>query len=193
MLNYNVEVSLVGTLARKIVAAVETLTRSWNIYHYSCLSCCCAVASSRNYWTILINSKLMMSLLFYKDIILMLRERRIRQNWIFNLCRTNGFASAVDWLKIYNLPGKPDIQISQMFPADALVSSPRAEKSKIVFCYWTAFRAISQNYGWHCFLQRYMLVTMLIQVIVAKLLYQFIFLYLLYMKKISIRNKNKWH
>lgn len=24
------------------------------------------------------------------------------------------FASAVDWLKIYNLPGKPDIQISQM-------------------------------------------------------------------------------
>lgn len=25
------------------------------------------------------------------------------------------FASAVDWLKIYNLPGKPDIQISQMF------------------------------------------------------------------------------
>ena len=28
LLNYNVEVSLVGTLARKIVAAVETLTRS---------------------------------------------------------------------------------------------------------------------------------------------------------------------
>lgn len=24
------------------------------------------------------------------------------------------FASAVDWLKIYNLPGKPDIQISQI-------------------------------------------------------------------------------
>lgn len=32
-------------------------------------------------------------------------------------------------------------------------------------------------------LREYMLVTMLIQVIVAKLLYQFIFLYLLYMKK----------
>ena len=41
------------------------------------------------------------------------------------------FASAVDWLKIYNLPGKPDIQISQMFPADALVSSPRAEKARL--------------------------------------------------------------
>ena len=32
------------------------------------------------------------------------------------------FASAVDWLKIY---------ISQMFPADALVSSPRAEKARL--------------------------------------------------------------
>ncbi|HCQ1782315.1 TPA: EscJ/YscJ/HrcJ family type III secretion inner membrane ring protein, partial [Escherichia coli] len=41
------------------------------------------------------------------------------------------FASAVDWLKIYNLPGKPDIQISQMFPANALVSSPRAEKARL--------------------------------------------------------------
>ena len=28
-------------------------------------------------------------------------------------------------------PGKPDIQISQMFPADALVSSPRAEKARL--------------------------------------------------------------
>lgn len=37
----------------------------------------------------------------------------------------------MDWLKIYNLPGKPDIQISQMFPADALVSSPRAEKARL--------------------------------------------------------------
>ena len=49
VLNYTVEVSLVGTLARKIVAAVETLPRSRNIYHYHCLSCCCAAASSRNY------------------------------------------------------------------------------------------------------------------------------------------------
>ncbi|MGQ7116183.1 hypothetical protein ACUOFC_66885, partial [Escherichia sp. TWPC-MK] len=40
-------------------------------------------------------------------------------------------AYPVDWLKIYNLPGKPDIQISQMFPADALVSSPRAEKARL--------------------------------------------------------------
>ena len=87
------------------------------------------------------------------------------------------FASAVDWLKIYNLPGKPDIQISQMFPADALVSSPRAEKARL-------YSAIEQRLE---FLQEYMLVTMLIQVIVAKLLYQFIFLYLLYMKKISIQ------
>ena len=95
------------------------------------------------------------------------------------------FASAVDWLKIYNLPGKPDIQISQMFPADALVSSPRAEKARL-------YSAIEQRLEQSLkimalFLQEYMLVTMLIQVIVAKLLYQFIFLYLLYMKKISIQ------
>ena len=70
------------------------------------------------------------------------------------------FASAVDWLKIYNLPGKPDIQISQMFPAKL----------------WMVL-----------FLREYMLVTMLILAIVVKLLYQFIFLYLQYMKKISIQ------
>ena len=76
----------------------------------------------------------MMSLLFYtKDIILMLK-RRIKAKQDFpnqQFVEPNGiFASSVDWLKIYNLPGKPDIQISQMFPADALVSSPRAEKKK---------------------------------------------------------------
>ena len=32
---------------------------------------------------------------------------------------------------LYLLIGKPDIQISQMFPADALVSSPRAEKARL--------------------------------------------------------------
>lgn len=93
------------------------------------------------------------------------------------------FASAVDWLKIYNLPGKPDIQISQMFPADALVSSPRAEKARL-------YSAIEQRLEQSLKIMdgiEYMLVTMLIQVIVAKLLYQFIFLYLLYMKKISIQ------
>lgn len=41
------------------------------------------------------------------------------------------FPTAVDLLKVYKLPGRPDIEISQMFPADALVSSPRAEKARL--------------------------------------------------------------
>lgn len=41
------------------------------------------------------------------------------------------FAAAVDWLKIYHLPARPDVNISQMFPSDSLVSSPRAEKARL--------------------------------------------------------------
>lgn len=41
------------------------------------------------------------------------------------------FAAAVDWLKIYDLPARPDINVSQMFPSDSLVSSPRAEKARL--------------------------------------------------------------
>ena len=76
------------------------------------------------------------------------------------------FASAVDWLKIYNLPGKPDIQISQMFPADALVSSPRAEKARCILLLNSVWSNLSKLWM-ALFLQEYMLVTMLIQVIVA--------------------------
>lgn len=43
------------------------------------------------------------------------------------------FASAVDWLQS-TISRKPDIQISQMFPVDALVSPSTSGKSKIVFC-----------------------------------------------------------
>lgn len=41
------------------------------------------------------------------------------------------FAAAVDWLKIYHLPARPDLNVSQMFPSDSLVSSPRAEKARL--------------------------------------------------------------
>jgi len=41
------------------------------------------------------------------------------------------FPAAVNWLKIYHLPSRPDVEISQMFPADSLVSSPRAEKARL--------------------------------------------------------------
>ncbi|EDY5736434.1 EscJ/YscJ/HrcJ family type III secretion inner membrane ring protein [Salmonella enterica] len=41
------------------------------------------------------------------------------------------FPTAVDLLKVYKLPGRADIEISEMFPADALVSSPLAEKARL--------------------------------------------------------------
>lgn len=41
------------------------------------------------------------------------------------------FPAAVDWLKIYHLPARPDINVSELFPADSLVSSPRAEKARL--------------------------------------------------------------
>lgn len=41
------------------------------------------------------------------------------------------FAAAVDWLKTYDLPSRPRLEVAQMFPADSLVSSPRAEKARL--------------------------------------------------------------
>lgn len=41
------------------------------------------------------------------------------------------FTGAVYWLKTYNLPPRPRVEIAQMFPADSLVSSPRAEKARL--------------------------------------------------------------
>ncbi|ECZ6314562.1 EscJ/YscJ/HrcJ family type III secretion inner membrane ring protein [Salmonella enterica] len=41
------------------------------------------------------------------------------------------FTAAVYWVKVYELPPRPRVEIAQMFPADALVSSPRAEKARL--------------------------------------------------------------
>jgi len=41
------------------------------------------------------------------------------------------FPAAVDLLRVYNLPSKPRVEISKMFPSDSLVSSPRAEKARL--------------------------------------------------------------
>ncbi|AZC90090.1 EscJ/YscJ/HrcJ family type III secretion inner membrane ring protein [Pseudomonas carnis] len=41
------------------------------------------------------------------------------------------FAAAVDLLTLYSLPSKPRVEIAQMFPADSLVASPRAEKARL--------------------------------------------------------------
>jgi len=41
------------------------------------------------------------------------------------------FSAAVDLTTIYNLPSKPRVEIAEMFPGDALISSPRAEVARI--------------------------------------------------------------
>ena len=41
------------------------------------------------------------------------------------------FARAVELLKIHELPSKPRVEISELFPADSLATSPRAEKARL--------------------------------------------------------------
>lgn len=41
------------------------------------------------------------------------------------------FVAAVDILRIYDLPSRRRMEIAEMFPSDALVSSPRAEKARL--------------------------------------------------------------
>lgn len=41
------------------------------------------------------------------------------------------FVAAVGLIKTYNLPSKPRVEISQMFPGDSLISSPRQEKARL--------------------------------------------------------------
>jgi type III secretion system YscJ/HrcJ family lipoprotein len=41
------------------------------------------------------------------------------------------FPAAVDLLKTYDLPSKKSVQVADFFPADALVSSPVAEKARL--------------------------------------------------------------
>ena len=43
----------------------------------------------------------------------------------------NDFSRAVELLKIHELPSKPRVEISEMFPADSLATSPRAEKARL--------------------------------------------------------------
>lgn len=45
--------------------------------------------------------------------------------------RQADFAAAVDLLNLYSLPSRPRMEVSQMFPSDALVASPRAEKARL--------------------------------------------------------------
>lgn len=45
--------------------------------------------------------------------------------------RQADFAAAVDLLNLYGLPSRPRVEVAQMFPADSLVASPRAEKARL--------------------------------------------------------------
>ncbi|WP_175712282.1 type III secretion system inner membrane ring lipoprotein SctJ [Burkholderia ambifaria] len=42
------------------------------------------------------------------------------------------FSAAVDILKIYDLPSSKSVNVADMFPADSLVASPRAERARLL-------------------------------------------------------------
>lgn len=42
------------------------------------------------------------------------------------------FPAAVDLIQTYDLPAPPDVEISQAFPADSLISTPQAEKARLI-------------------------------------------------------------
>lgn len=44
----------------------------------------------------------------------------------------NDFPAAVDVLRTYSLPSKPTVEISQIFPSDTLVSTPLAERARLI-------------------------------------------------------------
>lgn len=54
------------------------------------------------------------------------------------------FSAAVDLLNLYSLPSRPRLQVSEMFPADSLVASPRAEKARL---YSALEQRIEQSLG----------------------------------------------
>lgn len=54
------------------------------------------------------------------------------------------FSAAVDLLNLYSLPSRPRLQVAEMFPADTLVASPRAEKARL---YSALEQRIEQSLG----------------------------------------------
>ena len=72
------------------------------------------------------------------EVISVLQQHNIRADKIDNgkkgfsvTVSESDFTAAVYWVRIYELPPRPRVEIAQMFPADALVSSPRAEKARL--------------------------------------------------------------
>lgn len=59
------------------------------------------------------------------------RKRNIAKSGYSVYVGLRDFSAAVDLTTIYNLPSKPRVEIAEMFPSDALISSPRAEVARI--------------------------------------------------------------
>ncbi|WNN44519.1 type III secretion system inner membrane ring lipoprotein SctJ [Winslowiella toletana] len=59
------------------------------------------------------------------------RKRNIAKSGYSVYVGLRDFSAAVDLTTIYDLPSKPRVEIAEMFPSDALISSPRAEVARI--------------------------------------------------------------
>ncbi|EJS3009956.1 EscJ/YscJ/HrcJ family type III secretion inner membrane ring protein [Salmonella enterica] len=73
------------------------------------------------------------------EVISVLQQHNIRAEKIDNgkkgfsvTVAESDFGAAVYWVNVYELPPRPRVEIAQMFPADTLVSSPRAEKARLL-------------------------------------------------------------
>jgi type III secretion protein J len=59
------------------------------------------------------------------------KEDQGKTGYAINVAATD-FPAAVDLLHKYNLPPKPRLEIGQLFPSDALVASPQAERARLL-------------------------------------------------------------
>lgn len=68
--------------------------------------------------------------LLQKNNIAAVKKDQIKSGFSVGVAKSD-FASAVDLITLYNLPSAKRVEIADMFPADALISSPRAEVARI--------------------------------------------------------------
>jgi len=68
--------------------------------------------------------------LLQKNNIAAVKKDQIKAGFSVGVAKSD-FASAVDLITLYNLPSAKRVEIADMFPADALISSPRAEVARI--------------------------------------------------------------
>ncbi|MDR6352506.1 type III secretion system inner membrane ring lipoprotein SctJ [Pantoea sp. SORGH_AS_0659] len=68
--------------------------------------------------------------LLQKNNIAAVKKDLVKAGFSVSVAKTD-FASAVDLITLYDLPSAKRVEIADMFPADALISSPRAEVARI--------------------------------------------------------------